>query len=338
MKLTEITQILDLSPIPDAERIEKAKVKGWDVVVQKGLHKVGDTVCFVYPDTLIPKKFIDLNCLTEEKVRLKTVRIRGQFSAGLIIPLSEIPSSNVKFGDDIAELLGIEKWEAPVSASLAGTVKGSFPTHLISKTDEDNYRSFPDAIEELKEERFSGKNLILTVKYDGSSSSFILDTQNEFHVCSRNLELKEDDKNTFWKIARQYDIENKLKTLNKHYGIQGEVYGEGIQKNPLGIKGHKLAIFLIKDLDEDRWLSWTEISKFCADNGFETVDLVDSFPVEKMPTFEELQAKSNAQKYKSGKYAEGLVLRTEFPIYSNVLGKSWWSLKIMNEIYDSKKE
>jgi len=36
MKLTEITKILELSPIEGADRIEKCLVKNWNCVVRKG--------------------------------------------------------------------------------------------------------------------------------------------------------------------------------------------------------------------------------------------------------------------------------------------------------------
>jgi hypothetical protein len=44
---------------------------------------------------------------------------------------------------------------------------------------------------------------------DGSSGTYFIN-KGEFGVCSRNLELLEDDDNSFWKVARQMDVENKL--------------------------------------------------------------------------------------------------------------------------------
>jgi len=344
MKLTEVTKILDLQPIEGADRIERAKVLGWYVVVRKGLHKVGDTVIFVFPDTLIPKKYLDESYTGDEKVRLKTVRMKGQYSAGLILPLSVlgwkalVPTE----GSDVSTFLNIEKWEAPISAQLSGIALGGFPS-IVSKTDEDNYRSNPDAIKELQEDRFKGQEFYATVKCDGSSATYILDpNEDRFRVCSRNLELKENDSNTHWKMAKKYNLENILRSLTRHLAIQGEICGEGIQGNPMKLVGQHLFVFLIKDLDTNTWLSWDETIKLCDNNDIPHVwELYPRFTVENMPSLEELQNISNNTKYTTadgkGVDAEGIIVRPVNPIPSNVLGKSWWSVKFISEPYDMKK-
>jgi len=341
MKLTQITQILDLQPIKGADRIERAKVLGWDVVVRKGLHQIGDKVIFVFPDTNIPKKYVDESYEGDDKVRLKTIKMKGQYSAGLILPISilaPVPPQAWEDGQDVAELLGIEKWEAPISPQLSGVALGGFPS-IVSKTDEDNYRSNPEALEELKDERFKGQEFYLSVKKDGTSATFILDPNGgTFRVCSRNLELKENEGNTHWKMARQYNLENILRYSGSHYAIQGEICGEGIQGNPMCLKGNHLFVFLIKDLDTNTWLDWDSTIKFCDNNSIPHVwELYPRFTVEDMPSWDELQTIANKAKYTGDVEAEGIVLRPVHPIPSNVLGKSWWSVKIINQIYDMKK-
>lgn len=342
MKLTQITKILEISPIQGADRIEKAKVLGWDVVVRKGLHKVGDTVIFVFPDTNIPKKYLDESYDGDEKVRLKTVKMKGQYSAGLILPLSLLPVDTIREdGMDVSQLLDIEKWEMPIPVQLSGVVLGGF-TSLVSKTDEDNYRSNPEAIKELEEDRFKGQEFYLTLKCDGTSATYILDPNDDiFRVFSRNLELKNTETNTHWRIALHYNIEKVLRECGKHYAIQGEIAGESIQGNPMKLVGQHLFVFLIKDLDCNQWLSWDETCKFCDDNGLLHVPQYGRFLLDDMPSLESLQVLANNAKYKvtngSDVPAEGLVLRPVKPISSNILGKSWWSVKIISEPYDSKK-
>lgn len=345
MKLTEITTISELNPISGADRIERATVLGWQCVVRKGLHKIGDKVIFVFPDTNIPKKLLDETYEGDEKVRLKTVRLKGQYSAGLILPLSllaPVPNQAWQEGQDVAELLGIEKWEAPMPACLSGVALGQFPS-IISKTDEDNYRSNPDAIKELQEDRFKNQELYMTVKHDGTSATYILDPNEDvFRVCSRNLELKDNESNTHWKIARKYHIEEVLRNCKSHLAIQGEICGEGIQGNPMKLVGQHFFVFLMKNLDTNQWLSWDDVIKFCDLNNIPHVwELYPRFTVEEMPSLEELQKIANNTKYITsdgkGVDAEGIVLRPVNPIPSNVLGKSWWSLKFISEPYDMKK-
>jgi ATP-dependent RNA circularization protein (DNA/RNA ligase family) len=69
-----------------------------------------------------------------------------------------------------------------------------------------------------------------------------------FGVCSRNLDLKESEGNTFWKVARELDLETKMRTMGDNFAIQGELIGEGIQKNIYEIKGHKFMVFDIYDI------------------------------------------------------------------------------------------
>jgi RNA ligase (TIGR02306 family) len=342
MQLTKIVKITELNPIDGADRIERATVLGWSVVVRKAIHKVGDTVLFVFPDSKIPKKFLDESYEGDEKVRLKTVKMKGQYSAGLILPLSVLPQdTELDINKDYADILGIEKYEAPIPANLSGKVLGSFPTHLVSKTDELNYRSNPEAIAELGEERFKGVEFIATLKLDGTSATYAYNKQtmqNAFRVCSRNLELERDEENTYWKIAKQYQIEEKLKEHNLFLGIQGEIVGESIQGNPMKLKGQHFYVFLIKDLEEGRWLGWDEMVEICNKIGLQTVPVIARYRNDELPHISDLQIFANKLTYSNGGHAEGMVLRTVNPIYSNTLAKSWWSLKFMNEIYDCNKD
>ena len=50
-------------------------------------------------------------------------------------------------------------------------------------------------------------------------------------VCSRNLELKRDENNAFWKIALEYDIHKKDSTYGKNLAVQGELIAPNIQGN-----------------------------------------------------------------------------------------------------------
>jgi RNA ligase (TIGR02306 family) len=340
MKLTTITKILALEPIPNADKIEKAKILGYDCVVMKGLHKVGDSVVFIFPDVEVPKSLLDKEYVGDERVRIKTVRLRGQFSAGLVLPISilaPVPPEAWQEGQDVAELLNITKWEAPVNLALNSDALGTFPTGLISRTDEDNYLSFPDAIQELlTEERFKGQELVASLKLDGQSGTYLIDPEtNEFMICSRNLKVKPSGVRA--EIAEKYKIEQCVRDSGNNLGIQGEIFGGKINGGKVGNKQNEFNIFLIKDLNENRWFSWDETVEFCRESNY-LVTVPELFRVKVGGfNFEDLQNVADETKYPNGGLAEGIVLRTVNPIYSNALGKSWWSVKIMNRIYDMKK-
>ena len=348
-KYAVITTILDLEPIPDADRIERATVLGWQVVVMKGLHKIGDMVAMIFPDTLIPKKLLDVTYEGTEKIRLKTIKLKGQYSAGLIVPLSElpacpIPSIGYADGDEVSLLLGVEKYVAPISPQLAGVALGAFPTHLVSKTDEANYRSEVGAIAELANEEFANVQYVATMKCDGSSGTFIYTTDGadcvpRFRVCSRNLELKDVEGNTFWEVAKKYKLRDAMHDYGMPLAIQGEVCGPGIQGNPMKLTEHKLFVFLIRNVHTRVWFTWDETVDFCKKYDIPYVQEIQRWNTRaSLPSFQELQKLANETKYANQTTnAEGIVLRTVTPVPSNALQKSWWSLKIMNEPYDTKK-
>jgi len=160
-----------------------------------------------------------------------------------------------------------------------------------------------------------------------------------FRVCSRNLELRETEGNAFWQVARKYRLEEVMREQDVEYAIQGEVCGPGIQGNPMKLKSLSLFVFLIKDLSTDKWLPWEDTVEFCNAHNIPLVEeLFKIAHYHDLPRWDELQAIANNTKYDNGKTnAEGLVLRTTTPMHSKVLGKAWWSLKIMNEPYDVKK-
>ena len=152
-----------------------------------------------------------------EGFRLRTIKLRGQVSQGLILPIHVLPLLEmVSEGQDVTEMLGIVKYEPPIPAELAGKVKGLFPSFL-RKTDEERIQNLSGELEEWKDTKF-----YVTEKLDGSSATFYY-KDGVFGVCSRNLELLETEENTFWKFARQVDLENKMREFDINISLQGEV-------------------------------------------------------------------------------------------------------------------
>jgi RNA ligase (TIGR02306 family) len=143
-------------------------------------------------------------------------------------------------------MLGIVKYEPPIPAELAGKVKGGFPSFL-HKTDEERVQNL---VKEYGEWKYQSKHkFYVTEKLDGSSATYYINN-GEFGVCSRNLELLETEGNTFWKVARELDLENKMKSLGKNICFQGELIGEGIQGNPYKIKGQTVRFYTGFDIDK----------------------------------------------------------------------------------------
>lgn len=282
-KLASIRKIKDISEIPNADMIELATVDGWKVVVAKNVgHKVGDFVVYCEVDSFLPIKpefeFLRKSSYKkmgdQEGFRLKTIKLRGQVSQGLILPISEvIPFPDVldymEVGKDVTELLGIVKYEPPIPAELAGKVKGFFPS-FIPKTDEERVQNLVSEYDTWK-----SKTFYVTEKLDGSSATFYI-KDGQFGVCSRNLELLESDTNTFWKVARELDLENKMRDLGMNISLQGELIGEGIQGNPYKIKGQTVKFFNLFDIDLQTYHSLSIFEKLIKrDLGLDTVPILN---------------------------------------------------------------
>jgi RNA ligase (TIGR02306 family) len=232
-------------------------------------------------------------------------------------------------GTDITQFLNILKYEKPMPAELAGQAHGTLPGFLIM-TDEDNLRTYPDAIPEMY-----GRPYYITRKDDGCSGTFFI-KNGEFGVCSRRIHLKESETNGFWRMARKYDIKNVLLTAfpNIDIALQGEIVGPGIQKNKLGLKELELHMFNLFDIVKRYYTDYDKLNVFSKTFNIPMVTTIDE-GVAFGYTLEELITLANKQTYPTGGPAEGIVIRPKETFPSAVLNKSW-SGKVLNENYKEK--
>jgi RNA ligase (TIGR02306 family) len=256
-KLATIRRIDELNPIEGADAIECAVVGGWKVVAQKGLYTVGNFAVYFEIDSWIPTELAPFLSKGKDPrefegvkgERLRTIKLRGQLSQGLLMPLSEIYDhvGGQIFGEicaeegaDLTELLGIKKWEKPMNAQLAGVCKGNFPS-LIPKTDQERCQNLKKEIVAANE---AGLKFEITEKLEGSSMT-VYQIKGEFGVCSRNMDLKETEGNSFWATARKEGIQEKMMAVDEYwdFAIQGELIGPGIQGNIYNLKECEFRVF-----------------------------------------------------------------------------------------------
>ena len=271
--MATIRKIDALRPIPGADAIECAIVGGWTCVVKKGEYTVGDLAVYCEIDSFIPTAIAPF--LTKpghyaktfegvEGERLRTVKLRGQLSQGLLLPLKELYGplrglNNHFEGQDVSENLGILKYEAPIPASLAGEVKGMFPS-MIPKTDQERVQNLSVEFAQWVAE---GLHWEVTEKLDGSSMTvYVMD--GEVGVCSRNLDLKRNPDNSLWRAAIKYGLEDKLKIAGGNLAIQGELVGNGIQGNIYKMRDQDFYVYDIYDIDAGRYYTPAERKAFVA--------------------------------------------------------------------------
>lgn len=279
-KLASIRRVAELKPIPGADRIEVALVDGWECVVKKGEFAVGEQVIYVEIDSIMPEK-PEFEFLRDRKFRVRTIKLRKQISQGLVLPVSLLKGS-FKDEDDVTEALGVTKYDpeaAEEAKVLAKSIKNKeekswifrnivkplfrfsffrewylkknnikekvkvWPS-WITKTDEERVQN---CVSMFNKERDAKTTFYVTEKLDGCSASYSWH-EGEFTVCSRNVWLKTPDDSHYWEMANFYAIKDALADIAKKYGLhtvvlQGEILGEGIQKNKYRIQGHVFRAF-----------------------------------------------------------------------------------------------
>lgn len=291
-KLATIAKIVNVEPIEGADAIEVVTIRGWKVVTKKNEFVTGDLCVYCEIDSVLPG-IEEFEFLRNKKFRIKTIKLRGQVSQGIAFPLSVLESTtggklkNGKLvlkqrsgvnqipltdGFDVTGLMGVIKYNPKIPACLEGKKKGSFPSHSI-KTDEERIQNLTNDYEELKLHKY-----FATEKLDGSSMTCYL-KDDIFGVTSRNMDLIETLDNTFWKVARELKIEEKMRAYAKtkglrNFNIQGELIGESIQKNKYKLSGQTVRFFRSFNIDEFEFFDYEIFIDMIKDMDLNTVPVL----------------------------------------------------------------
>jgi len=345
-QLVTIQKIHSITPIPGRDRVVKAKILGWDVVIGKDAFQEGELVCFAEIDSVFPA-IPEWEELAKFRYRIKTFKVNTPdgpiYGQGYCFPISKLYDfcdydkypGGWEEGDEVTHILGVTKYEPPIDYS-AGDTKGTFPTKYLSQTDETRLQSKMKVLEELR-----GKPYYITMKMDGTSSTFLIaPEEKEFLVCSRSLIKKSPEESgkpcAYWEIAKKYKIQEILKEFS-NIAIQGEICGPKIQKNPLGLKDLELFIFNLVDLKTRQYLN---IYDFCSViSEMNKIGPVKTVPILEMGDSFDYDLDSLIHKskiyYGSGKDCEGIVIRPQIPQYSKVLDGPL-SFKVINPEFLAK--
>lgn len=317
-KLATVRTITDITPILNADKIELAHVDGWQVVVRKDDgYKVGDKIVYIEIDSVVPET-PEFEFLRDRKFRVRIIKLRGERSEGLIMPMSILdPEKEYNIGDDVTDELEITKYDPEERKERQDSnqnIKKIIPTRWymripwlrkiilkkykdktefpkwIIKTDEERIQNMPILFESLKKTKMP---LTITEKIDGQSATYFLVKKlfgYEFGVCSRNYKIDKSS-NQYWQIAEQYDIKDKLKTLikqnkSKSVVLQGEIIGEGIQGNKYKIKGYDFYAFNL--LFDRKRLGYSAMFASLGALGIRCVPYLGTFTVGEHDTIEDI--------------------------------------------------
>ena len=282
--MARVVRIDAINPIEGADQIEVAQIGGWKVVVKKGEYTADSLAVYCEIDSFIPHSIAPF--LTKpgqfpkvynevEGQRLRTIKLRGQISQGLLLPVSVLQIDGkwiegvvIDEGTDVTEILGVQKWEPPAEFRAANA-KGSFP-HFIPKTDCERVQNLSRQVQQWAEDEVVFQK---SEKLDGSSMT-VFYKDGEVGCCSRNLELKDDGTSTFWETAKNEQLVEKLISLGKNIALQGELLGGQIQGNAYKITGFKFFLYDIYDIDKQEYLRPEVVEQFAEEHGVSHVPIV----------------------------------------------------------------
>lgn len=328
----EIVAIDDINPHPNAERLELAKINDWNCVVPKGVYQKGSKAIYIPIDSVLPneiesKVFGPDSKVKLSKSRVKTIKLRGAISQGLVVSLDTFGLEKKSVGTDITELLGITKYEPPTPS---WQMPSNGPSKLKPKENPyfkkygglENGKNYPKVFEE-------GEIVEVTEKIHGSHiragrlpfvANNLLDRikgwlgfnpKFEWVYGSNNVQLQRRNgsnnyygEDVYGKLLQKYNVRELLKD---NEAIHGELYGDGIQKNyTYGcVNEHKLVIFDVKV--DGEYLSTDAARLWCEERGLPYVPVLYRGPFN-LEAVKEL-TKGDSVLAPSQKIREGVVVR-----------------------------
>ncbi len=335
-KLASIVRIASVSPIPDADRLEVVEMegKGWRVVTAKGEFHPGDLAVYFEIDSYLPPDderyaFLRERCLRKfvskggsvlrEGLRIKTAKLRGVVSQGLVMPVAKFPElaeggAAPEVGRDVTADLHVDHFDEvaeamrPVAGGIgADDAMGPFPG-FIPKTDEERIQNLADYFTTMR-----GRLFEVTEKNDGTSVTMFyapsMDAENPFGVCTRNQRLKPPSDGAEgslpWRVALKGNAEAAIRAACDAKGaelaFQGELVGPGVNANRDFYRDWEWHVFRIWNISSATFLPPGEARAICAQVGLQYVPVI----AESMDVFNELTDTDALLAFAEGKTARG---------------------------------
>lgn len=317
---------------PNADRLQIVHLRNltYQFVVAKGEYAPGQLVAYFPLDSLIPNSLAAILGLPikemAEQFRVKSIRLRGLWSEGVLAPLSVIGIDHkiAEDGLDLTEKLGVTKHDPELSQNV---FKGIRPENLqalpttVHRYDIENLQRYPGVFEALKNEV-----VFITEKLEGSHWWARIDRDGQtLHVGQRNFEIKRgeemDKPHPFWSQLYNQNFDDLLYWLSREMPgyditIRGEIIGEGIQGNYYGLSGRQVYLFELElngePVASQQFFDLYDAFRSFLETPVYTVPVLSQWNTlgELFPTLEVVIAKANGKsKINGDKLREGIVIK-----------------------------
>lgn len=266
---------VEVAPHPNADRLDLCKVKGWQCVAQKGQYATGDLAVYIPIDSVLPPELVaKLGIEKFYSKRIKTLKLRGYISQGMLAPISFLtdampqcgggpltfPPSNE--GADVTDLLGIAKYEEPIPMEMAGKLLPDEPG-MLRYTDIENIKNHPDI--------FGPDDLVVAREKIHGSNFRAAKLGGKLFVGSHRRNLARDEGNLYWRAAAMLELDAKL---GEGEQVFAEVYGSGVQDLSYGHASGKIAVAVFDLLQGGRFLSENDLKRACSERFWPMAPLV----------------------------------------------------------------
>lgn len=363
----KVVQIVDpVEHHPDADRLSLIKIGGYTCISAKledGSHRYseGDLVVYVPEGAVLPEWLLRRGFWDEKNDkgllsgtlgdRVKAMRLRGIFSQGILFPVEQRndftdyyvveredgDGTVVKPGDDVAEFLGITKYQPPIPAELLGDVIALFGTTY--KYDFESIQSVTDLFTPgepvIGTEKLNGTNCQIGYAPGLNNAELFFDgnlyvSQKGLAAQGLSLNNSEDNqaKNIYVQMVHRLLDEGfgeRIKAFSEEVGdivrVYGEIHGPGVQKGyTYGHKGKAFAVFDIQIGQE--YLPFSQMVEVAHRLGLKTVPLLYDGPFD----LDAIQAYRDGKNTMDGTHIrEGIVLKSlneyRHPYHGRKVGK-----------------
>ena len=249
----EVVAIDNVSNHPNADRLDIAQVRGWRCVVGRDQFKTGEAAVYIPIDSVLPEALVkELGIEKGYRNRVKSIKLRGEFSQGLLMK----PREGWKINDDVGDALQITKWEEPIPVEMRGVMAPRDP-RFVQYTDIENIKNYPTVFT-------PEDNIIVTEKIHGTNWR-AANFDGDILVGSHRTNLKESESNLYWRGATLLGVKEKLLPGEQ---IFGEIYGAGVQDLTYGKAPGEIAVAIFDVMKDGKFLNYKDLQDFLESKGW----------------------------------------------------------------------
>lgn len=338
--IIEVCRIEKVEPHPQADRMSIATIKGWKTCIKRNedgstQFNEGDLCVFFPPDAILPKTLAEklgvvnyLKTLNKnpdgsrpDGGRVAVSRLRGQPSYGFVSSLDVLPvkmnndfTMAWKLGDDVATVLGVTKWEPPISCTDGDAERPHPAFHRYF--DLENIRNFPDLIPEgepvVFTEKLHGKNCRVGLireandagemtmtwmagSHDVRRKESVTRKRKTFDKETKELKVEEyQDKPQFWQALDKPGVREMILAISKHAAqvapglvdqdnvlVFGEIFGSGVQDMTYGFANGQWDFRVFDITVNSKYMPADDKAAWCKKFGVTTVPILYDGPFSK---------------------------------------------------------